>query len=147
MRVEAALVEFLRQSGLAPIKGKAQGDANFPRLHYWMVDDRADQSVTGGETINRLAHFRVEAIGRGESGYEDARQLMDIVRTAQGENHLGGLEFRRFRGWMPLAGAGVWVQATRIDQVQAGDEEQPVEPRAKSIFVVAIDVTLSYVGA
>jgi len=146
VRIEAALVEFLRRSGCSPIRGKAQGDANFPRLHYWMVSDEGEQTVTRGESANSLAHFRFEAIGRGEHGYEDARALLDAAAAATG-GVTGGLDLIHFRGWMPPPPAStgrVWIQSCRHGQTLAEDEQQPIEPRAKSLYVVGFDLTIAY---
>lgn len=152
MRVEAALVDFLRRDGgvlgltdqgKRLYRGRALPDAAFPRLHYWLVSETDDYTLQGAQG-QPTAKFRLEALGRGPSGYEDARALADAVKNAKA----GGTQ--PLKSWVaalfpPAAPSQLFVQAVRVTEVQAGEEEMPAAGGPKVIFVAALDVTICYV--
>jgi hypothetical protein len=155
MRIEAALVEFLKSDptvraltadGKYLYRGKALPDAAWPRLHYWLATGSDYYLLDGKAAGQPTETFRLECLGRGVSGYEDAKALSDAVQEARG-GVPGGQRLKEFvAGWFPPRSATpLWVQAVRVQERQAGEETQPAAGGSKSIFVVALDVVISYV--
>lgn len=160
MRIEAALVDFLRRDrtvGTLTARGKQiyrgravqDGGAELQRLHYEVQTDTNDQSVSGGACDSSKAVVKVYCVGRGaRGGYEKARALADAVGNATG-GLPAGLKLKSFRGWMPpgaLDGSRVWVQSVRLDETEADEEEQPVGGGTKDLYVVALSLTISYLA-
>ncbi len=137
----------LTSGGRFIYRGRALADTDWPRLHYWLVTG-ADYYLLDGKAAGQPTEtFRLECLGRGASGYEDAKALSDAIQNAQG-GVVGGQRLKEYvAAWFPpIAPQQLWVQAIRVQEKQAGEEEQPVASGSKSIFIVALDVVISYVS-
>jgi hypothetical protein len=158
-RIEQALIDhWYRDAGVRAlldpsrdvVRGTAPPDAGPTRVHYGITSDVADQSLGGGETTSRLARIRLECVSDTAQGYEDARALADAVQQSTGGT-IGGLQLRRFRGFLPAAappGAQVFVQACRVDEVQPDQvEESPGGNWAPGVYTVALELVVSYLGS
>ena len=156
MQIEEALVDhWRRDEGMASlldpaldlVRGTAPPEAGDLRLYYSVQSDAPGQSLAGGETADRVARIRLECVAVGLSGYARARGLADAVKTSVGG---GTLQLRRFRGWLPTgapAGQQVWVQAVRVEEVEAEQaEESPGGDWSPNIYTVSLDLAVSYLG-
>lgn len=156
MRIEQALVAFLRADpgvraltgdGKRIYKGPAKGDADCPRLHYWLVTEADYQLLDGKAAGQPQATIRLECVGRGSAGgYEDARALGEACESATGGVRDGQRLKEYVAAYFPPGQANrLWVQAVRVQERQAGEEEMPAVTGTKAYFLVALDVIVNYV--